>query len=114
MMTEPRLKTEVWVRAQIRVCDLNFIPAVVTRRGDSDAGQVLINLNRLDGTFEVFARTSTLDGKPAWRTATGSGLVDAEAARVVIEREAKFDPDIWVLEIEDGEGKYQLDGPVIV
>jgi len=31
----------------------------------------------------------------------------------VIEREAGFDPDIWVLEIEDGDSAYELDGPIV-
>ena len=112
-MTEPRLKSDIWIREQIRLCDINFIPAAIARRGDSDAGQVMIKRNRLDGTFEVFARTSTLGGAPAWRRATGPDPVDEEAASAVIDREAGFDPDIWVLEIEDRDGKYELDGPVI-
>ena len=58
-MTEPRLKTDLWIRAQIRLCDTQLIPAVIARRGDSDAGQVMIKRNRMDGTFEVFARTVT-------------------------------------------------------
>ena len=112
-MTEPRLKTELWIRAQIRLCDIRFIPAVIARRGDSDAGQVMIKRNRMDGTFEVFARTLTLEGAPAWRRATGPDPVDEDAARAVIDREANFDPDIWVIEIEDRDGAYELDGPVV-
>ena len=112
-MPEPRLKTDIWIRAQIRLCDIAFIPAVVARRGDSDAGQVMVKRNRLDGTFEVFARTTTLDGGRGWRRATGPDPVDEDAARAVIDREAGFDPDLWVLEIEDPDGKYELDGPVI-
>lgn len=112
-MTGPRLKTDFWIRAQIRACDINFLPAVISRRGDGDAGQVLIKCNRLNGRFEVFARTSTIDGAPAWRRVTGANPVDEEEARMVIEREVNFDPDIWVLEIEDRDEKYELDGPVI-
>ncbi len=112
-MTEPRLKTDLWIRAQIRLCDIRFIPVVIARRGDSDAGQVIVKRNLMDGTFEVFARTVTLDGAPAWRRATGPNPVDEEAARSVIDREANFDPDIWVLEIEDRDGSYELDGPVV-
>ena len=59
-MTEARLKTDLWIRAQIRLCDIKFIPAVIARRGDSDAGLVMIKRNRLDGTFEVYARTTAL------------------------------------------------------
>ncbi len=112
-MTEPRLKTGLWISAQIRLCDISFIPAVVARRGDGDAGQVMIKRNLLNGTFEVFARTTDLDGARAWRRATGPEPVDGDAADAVIAREANFDPDLWVLEIEDRDGKYELDAPVI-
>ncbi len=89
------------------------MPAVVIRRGDADAGQVMIVRNLLDGTFEVFARTFTLDGDPAWRAASGEDPVDGEAVRSLIDREARFDPDLWVIEIEDRDRKYELDGPLV-
>tara|TARA_R110002110_G_scaffold7200_9_gene36528 strand:+ start:708 stop:1046 length:339 start_codon:yes stop_codon:yes gene_type:complete len=112
-MTEPRLKTSLWISAQIRLCDLSFTPAVVARRGDSDAGQVMVLRNLLDGTFELFARTTDMDGAPAWRRASGPDPVDYEAASKLIAREAEFDPDIWVLEVEDRDGKYELDAPLV-
>ena len=112
-MTEPRLKTEIWVKAQIRQCDVDFIPAVVARRGDADSGQVLIKRNCLDGGFEVFARTIAPDGGSGWRRLTGPVPVDETAAQAAIDRETGFDPDLWVVEIEDSEGRYRLDGPVV-
>ena len=89
------------------------MPAVVARRGDSDAGQVMVLRNLLDGTFELFARTTDLDGGSAWRQASGPDPVDYETASKLIAREADFDPDIWVLEIEDRDCRYELDAPVI-
>tara|TARA_R110000868_G_scaffold175281_2_gene412238 strand:- start:12399 stop:12737 length:339 start_codon:yes stop_codon:yes gene_type:complete len=112
-MTEPRLKTGLWISAQIRLCDMAFMPAVVARRGDSDAGQVMILRDLLDGTFELFARTRDPDGNPAWRRVSGPDPVDYAAANDLIASEAGFDPDIWVLEIEDRDRKYELDAPVI-
>ena len=112
-MTEPRLKTNLWISAQIRLCDIGFMPAVVARRGDSDAGQVMILRNLLDGTFELFARTTDLDGNRVWRCASGPDPVEYGAAQKLIDREAEFDPDIWVLEIEDRDRKYELDAAVI-
>ncbi|MEK9644439.1 MAG: DUF1491 family protein [Alphaproteobacteria bacterium] len=112
-MTEPRLKTGLWISAQVRLCDLNLIPAVIARRGDADSGQVLIRRNLLNGTSIVFARTSALEGATAWRRATGPDPVDDADAVAVIDREAGFDPDVWVLEIEDPDGRYELDAPEI-
>ena len=112
-MTEPRLKTGIWIKAQIRMCDISFIPAVIARRGDADAGQVLIRRDRRDGTFEVFARTVVDGGGAGWRRITGPEPVAADAAQAAIDRELGFDPDIWVLEIEDPDGRYTFDGPVV-
>jgi hypothetical protein len=89
------------------------MPAVVVRRGDSDAGQVILLRNILNGMFEVFARTTDLNGRRAWRRASGSEPVEYQVAQRLIDREVKFDPDIWVLEIEDCDGKYELDAPLI-
>ena len=112
-MTEPRLRTNLWISAQIRLCDLAFIPAVVARRGDSDAGQVIVLRNFLNGTFELFVRTTDLNGFPAWRRVSGPDPVNNEAVEKIIGREAEFDPDVWVLEVEDRDSKYKLDAPVI-
>ena len=112
-MTEPRLRTNLWISAQIHLCDLAFIPAVVARRGDSDAGQVIVLRNFLNETFELFARTTDLNGSPAWRRLSGPDPVNYEAVEKIIGREVEFDPDVWVLEVEDRDSKYKLDAPVI-
>ena len=108
---EPRLKTALWVSAQVRMCDAAFIPAAVARRGDPDSGQVLIKRNLLDGRFEVFARSLTIDGAPAWRRACGPE--DEPEVDRVIAREAEFDPDLWILEIEDSHSRYAFDAPIV-
>lgn len=106
-MSEPRLKSEIWVKAQLRLCDLTFLPCVVARRGDADAGQVLIKLNRLSLGCELLARRYTDEGARAWTVVAGE---DEAACDAYIEREADMDPDLWVLDIEDPHGKYLPDG----
>ena len=108
---EPRLKTALWVSAQVRMCDAACIPAAVSRRGDPDSGQVLIKRNLLDGRFEVFARSLTIDGAPAWRRACGPEA-EPKIDRI-IAREAGFDPDLWVIEIEDPHFRYAFDAPIV-
>src|SRR6478752_4729217 len=53
------LNTGLWVMAQVRICDRAFIPATVVRRGDPDAGTVLLKLNRFEAGVTVYARAST-------------------------------------------------------
>ena len=112
-MAEAALKAGIWVSAQIRMCDANFIPAVVVRKGDPDAGSVLLKLNRLAAGVEVFSQVRTADGIRAWMCATGDTPVKESSADDYITKQLKFDPDIWVLEIEDPDYRYAMEGKII-
>jgi len=112
-MAEAALKAGIWVSAQIRLCDASFIPAVVVRKGDPDAGSVLIKLNRLAIGVEVFTQVRTVEGVRAWMCATGDTPVKDAQADEYINKQLKFDPDIWVLEIEDPNYRYEIDGEII-
>ncbi|MBB54976.1 MAG: hypothetical protein CMF67_11440 [Magnetovibrio sp.] len=112
-MAEPRVRTEFWVKAQLRLCDQAMLPAFVRRRGDSDAGVVIVKLDRMNGTSEVFVQARAGDGSRGWVRGSGEGpVLDAEAESY-IRRQLSFDPDIWVLELEDPGELYVLDGPLI-
>jgi hypothetical protein len=122
-----RLKTGLWVQAQVRLCDLQFIPIAVTRRGDPDAGSILLKLVHKDGLCLLLRRTTTFEGEQGWAVAAGGGAagggsagngaagtnkVSEETADGYIERESARDRDLWVVEIEDYDGRYEIDGPV--
>lgn len=49
-----RLKSEIWVKAYIRRCAGEGVPAVVVRRGDEDAGVIFLKVSRLDGTAALY------------------------------------------------------------
>ncbi len=109
-MTEARLKTEIWVRAQLRMCDQALLPAVIRRKGDADAGMVLIKLDRLDGNAVVMAQSRDLEGRLRWLAATGDTPVPDTEAEAYITRQLEFDPDLWVVEIEDSAGRFEISG----
>lgn len=115
-MAVDRLKSRIWVQAQIRMCDIANLPAYIVKRGDPDAGAVILRLNRLDGTSHVFSQARHADGTPAWAKASGSDaegrLADSEAQNY-IDRQRKFDPDIWIVEIEDPLRRYTLDAEIV-
>ncbi len=112
-MDEPRVKAAVWVSAQVRMCDINMMQAVIRRRGDPDAGSIIIRLDRLNGHSVVLSQARDAEGNRAWLMANdGTPLPDADVESY-IERRVKGDPDIWVLEIEDRHATYQPDAPVI-
>lgn len=112
-MEEPRVKAALWVSAQVRMCGLLTLPAVVRRRGDPDAGSILIRLDRLDGYSVLLSQSRDAEGRQVWMMSNGAEpLPDADVEQY-IERRIKSDPDIWVLEIEDRHGQYQPDAPVV-
>lgn len=112
-LDEARLRSGIWVQAQLRLCDRATIPFIVERRGDPDAGAILIKLDRGAGNFLVLARGYDKDGRRIWVRATGDTPVSEADADAYLKRQTEFDPDIWILAIEDTQGCYQPDGQVI-
>lgn len=112
-MHEARVKTELWIKAQIRRCDVEFIPAVLVRSGDPDAGAILLKINRFAEGCRVLSQVRTMEGAPAWMAGTGHDPVNEADADDYIRRQIMRDGDLWVLEIEDRDGRYELDGDII-
>ncbi|WP_116597963.1 DUF1491 family protein [Primorskyibacter marinus] len=102
-----RLTAEFWVHAYLARLRFQNIPAFVTAHGDDTAGAVLIKLNTLDGQARVFQRSFDLmSGARAWVTLAEGDEAEVDAA---ITRQRQFDPDLWVIEVEDREGRHLLD-----
>lgn len=104
-MTEPRLKTSIWVSALIRRAQLSGASAFVACKGEPDSGAVIVKIALLDGTARVWSSSYGRDGQRRWVHATGAGLVsDADAEAYVMRARAR-DSDLWVVEIEDRQGR---------
>jgi hypothetical protein len=101
-MAEPRLKAGLWVKMALRMGDLDGRPGAVLRKGDPDAGGVLVVLRGRDG-LSVLSQMRAADGALAWMRATGAAPVDQAAADAYVARQVKFDPDLWVLEFDAPE-----------
>lgn len=98
-MAEPRIKTGIWVRMALRLGDADGKPGAVLRRGDADAGGVLVVLRGRQG-LTVLSQVTSATGETAWLRATGAEPVDQEAADAYVARQAGRDPDLWVIEFE--------------
>lgn len=104
-----RLTAEFWVHAYLaRLRGMN-IPAFVTAHGDDTAGAVLVKLNTLDGQATAFQRGFDLmSGARRWDVLARGRDADVDAA---VARQRGFDPDLWVIEVEDRAGRHLLDQP---
>ena len=110
-----RLTSAIWVAAYIRRCQVEGIFAAVRRHGADEAGAIFIKVNRLDGSADLYgpAPQSAFDeAKPTDRAFTAplktqpAPEADVEAYLV---RETRFDPDVWIVEAEDRNGRHFLD-----
>jgi hypothetical protein len=114
-----RLKSGIWVAAYVRRCHIEGAFAVVGRRGADEAGAIFIKVNRLDGTGTLYgpAPQAVFDeAQPADRLFTivlgRDGPVGDADIEARLEREIRFDPDLWIVESEDRAGRHFLDNLV--
>lgn len=114
-----RLKSGIWVAAYLRRCNIEGAFAAVRRRGAEEAGAIFIVVNRLDGTATLYGPAPQAlfdDAQPADRMFTamlgGENPVRESEIEARIAREIKFDPDVWIVEIEDRAGRHFLDRAV--
>ena len=111
-----RIKSEFWVKAYVRRCNSSGASAVVVRHGDDDAGAIYIRVNRLDGTSLLFGPAAAgLDDMTYGRlfaALLGGQPASDEKVDAALEREGRIDSDLWIVEIEDREGRHFLVEPV--
>lgn len=99
MAPEPRVKAGLWVSIALRMGDKDGRPGMVLRKGDPDAGGVLVVLHAREG-MSVLSQVRGPSGGLAWMRATGPGVVDQDTVNAYVERRVRTDPDLWVLEFE--------------
>ena len=99
-MTAARLKAGIWASAALRRAHQLGRSGMVLRRGDADAGGILVVLRDRAGRMVVLTQARTVDGEAAWTRGTGAVPVDQAGADAYVARQVGRDPDLWVLEIE--------------
>lgn len=112
-MYDDRLPTHLWVMAHIRRCAAEGIPATVAHKGEAMGGMLLVKLNQLDRGCRVLNQSRDIDGRICWMAAFDGGHVPESEADSYIGRAIERDPDLWVVEIEDREGRHPFEGKVL-
>lgn len=106
-MARPRLRSDFWVQAYLTRLRLADIPAFVVHRGHESAGAVLVKLNTLDGRAVAYQRSFDLmTDDRVWVVLAEGAEGDVDAA---LARQREFDPDLWMIEVEDRQGRTLLD-----
>ena len=101
-----RLTARFWVDAYLARLRVYDIPAFVVAHGDDTGGAVLVKLATLDGKAALFQRSFDLmSGARAWVEMVSGSEAEVDAS---IAKQRGFDPDLWVIEVEDRHGRHLL------
>jgi hypothetical protein len=107
-MTSPRLRSDFWIAALRRRAESAGAFISIARRGADEAGAIFIQVDRRDGRFDLYgpAPQSFFDDSMTDRLFTLLAReAPEEAMRRRIEQEVNFDPDLWLVDIEDRDGR---------
>lgn len=99
------LNSDLWVSALIRRAEIGGAFATVAKKGDERAGSVIVKAyDTSTRTARLFTEAFGPDGDRLWIQPVVS---DSESELdAYIARQRAYDPDLWVVEIEDRQGRH--------
>ena len=109
-MTE--LKARFWVDALRWRAESAGASVYIARRGDPDAGIVLIKVALPQRLAQLYAPARDMEGERVWTRPLGEDPVEEDVVTAYIERRSSRDFDLWVVEIEDVQGRHFLNEPI--
>ena len=99
------LSSDLWVSALIRRAQIEGAYATVVAKGDDRAGSVIVKAyDTSTRTARLYTEAFGTDGDRLWIqpvTSDSESELDAYVAR-----QRGYDPDLWVVEIEDKQGRH--------
>jgi hypothetical protein len=99
------LSTDLWVSALIRRAELGGGFATVARKGDARAGTVIVKVfDTSNRRARLYSEAFGPDGERLWMEPVESE-VESDLDQY-LERQIRYDPDLWIIEIEDREGRH--------
>ena len=102
-----RVTSDLWVSALLRRVQSSGGFGAVLRRGAAEAGAIFIVSRSRQGGMTLYGPAPQIvyeeDGKPRDRRFSEMlGTADEEAVKARLDKETRFDPDLWIIEIEAG------------
>ncbi len=106
------LPTALLIAAQARIAAQSGIAMIVTHKGDASNGAIFLKINKLDGTAHVYNQ-GQLDDEKVWLPALSKEAVPEKEADRYLAEQIAFDPDLWVIEVEDRQGRLWFEGRIL-
>ena len=99
------LSTDLWAAALIRRAELAGAFATVARKGDARAGTVIVKaFDTANRRARLYSEAFSPDGERLWMQPVESEF-ESELDDY-LQRQIRYDPDLWIIEIEDREGRH--------
>ncbi len=103
-----RLRSDMWVAAYLRRCGVEGASAVLRRRGAAEAGAIFVKIDHLDGGATLYGPAPQSVAAAAdpgieriFTRAHKEERIDSARADERLIREISFDPDLWIVEVEN-------------
>ena len=106
-----RLRSDFWVSAYLRRCSIEGVEAALRKRGAAEAGAIFVKLDRLDGTASLYGPAPQVfieEGGERLFSLIIEGVMPLDVEERMA-RELRFDPDLWLVEVDDRAGRHFLD-----
>jgi hypothetical protein len=110
------LRSDIWVAAYLRRCGVEGVSAVLRRRGAAEAGAIFVKVDHLNGRATLYgpapqavAADAPIGVDRIFARAHAAASIDASEADERLKREIAFDPDLWIVEVENGVDGAWLD-----
>lgn len=107
----PSIRSELWCAAFVRRHNNLGHICVISRRGDSVAGQVWVEVDHIDGSMSLFTPAPSLmrsEEDADWAFIQRFERVPFKEVANRIRQEAEFDPDFWLITLESRTGEHGL------
>lgn len=99
------ISANLWVSALLRRAGSGGAFATIVHRGDEERGDVLVKVTRARGEAVLYAPAFNPDGPTEFEQLKAEDEVAVDA---LIGKRLKMDRDLWVIEIEDRDGRHFL------
>lgn len=104
-----RLPTHLQVSALIRRVQAEGGFAAVLARGERDAGTLLIVLADRGAKSTAYERMPQADGTRKWSVSKAQDPDNPDDFTAYLDRRRAQDPDLWIVELDIGNGERFID-----
>ena len=102
---EERLPAHIEAGALMRRVQAEGGFATVLKKGESEAGTILLVLTENGGNGRIYERMPQLDGTRAWHCSKREDTQNPQEFVNYLERRGAQDHDLWIIELDIAHGE---------